>query len=292
MTLAPACPSAGPAVSCSALLASGYRRLTAICRPWQADVAEPGSRAGQGWADGAELAVRPELLDAYLDSEALRIQSRYAHTARRDVVASRVLHDYLWSVCLLMSGPWYLERRVPRIRPQDVRISLTTGEFAVVPGGFACLPDDPAAALPGIRVLAHEDALRAELRTAVADHVRPLLAAIGPRVRRGPRALWGMVGDDLVSGVWYLGRALGQEEQAVRAAGELLPGPVPPFPGGADFRRLAGRDGQSYPTRTRLGCCLYYAIRPAEACGTCPRTCDAERLRRLEGDAEPGTRSE
>jgi hypothetical protein len=63
---------------------------------------------------------------------------------------------------------------------------------------------------------------------------------------------------------------------------EVVPGPVPPFPGGADFRRLTGRDGQSYPTRTRLGCCLFYTIRPAEACGTCPRTCDAERLHRLE----------
>ncbi|MCX4820887.1 (2Fe-2S)-binding protein [Streptomyces sp. NBC_01142] len=285
MTLAPGFALAAPVVSCSALLTSTYRRLAVLCQSLQVDIAEPGSPAAQGWADGAELAGRPELLDAFLDAEARRIHNRHAHTARRDVVASRALHDYLWSVSLLMSGPWYLERRVPRIRPYDVRISLTTGAYGIVPGGFACLPDDPAAELPGARVVAHEEALRDELRAAVADHVRPLLAAIGPQLRRGPRALWGMVGDDLVSGIWYLGRMLGQEEQAVRAAGELLPGPVPPFPGGADFRRLTGREGQSYTTRTRLGCCLYYTIRPAEACGTCPRTCDTERVRRLEGDA-------
>ncbi|MEW2080217.1 (2Fe-2S)-binding protein [Streptomyces sp. NPDC005283] len=285
MTLAPAYPLAGPAVSCSALLASTYRGLTALCEALSVDVVSPSSPAAQGWADGAELAERPEFLDAFLDAEARRIQERHGHTARRDVAASRALHDYLWSVCLLMSGPWYLERRVPRIRPRDVRISLTTGAFGIVPGGFACLPDDPAASLPGARVLAHEEALRAELRSAVADHVRQLLAAIGPQARRGPRALWGMVGDDLVSGIWYLGRMLDEEERAVRAAGELLPGPVAPFPGGAGFRRLMGREGQSYPTRTRLGCCLYYSVRPAEACGTCPRTCDTERLRRLEGHA-------
>ncbi|WP_327327448.1 (2Fe-2S)-binding protein [Streptomyces sp. NBC_01210] len=290
MTLAPAFPQtpafplAGPAVSCSTVLASTYQRLTAVCESLSVDVVAPVSQAAQGWADGSELAERPEFLDAFLDAEAWRIQERHAHTVRRDVAASRALHDYLWSVCLLMSGPWFLDRRVPRIRPRDVRISLTTGAFGIVPGGFACLPDDPAAGLPGARVRAHEEALRAELRAAVANHVRPLLAAIGPQVRRGPRALWGMVGDDLVSGIWYLGRMLDQEEHAVRAAGELLPGPVPPFPGGADFRRLTGREGQSYLTRTRLGCCLYYAIRPAEACGTCPRTCDSERLRRLEGD--------
>ncbi|MFE7775108.1 (2Fe-2S)-binding protein [Streptomyces sp. NPDC057445] len=285
MTLAPARPPAGTAASSSALLASAYRRLTAICPSLQADLAMPGSPAGQGWADGAELAVRPEFLDAFLDAEARHIEDRYAHTARPDVVASRALHDYFWSVCLLMSGPWYLERRVPRIRPGDVRISLTAGTYGIVPGGFACLPDDPAAALPGVRVVPHEEALMAELRTAVADHVRPLLAAIRPRLRRGPRSVWGMVGDDLVSGLWYLGRMTGDEEQGVEAATRLLPGPVPPFPGGADFRRLAGREGRSYPTRTRLGCCFYYTIRPAEACGTCPRVCDTERLRRLEAES-------
>ncbi|MGH3323710.1 MAG: (2Fe-2S)-binding protein, partial [Streptomyces sp.] len=100
--------------------------------------------------------------------------------------------------------------------------------------------------------------------------------------RRGRRALWGMVADDLISGIWYLGRMLGQEERAVRAATELLPSGIPPFPGGAAFRRLEGRGGEQHPTRTRLGCCLYYTIRPAEACITCPRTCDAERLSRLE----------
>ncbi|MFD4584364.1 (2Fe-2S)-binding protein [Streptomyces sp. NPDC058434] len=283
MTLAPVYPHAS-AVSCSAVAGSAFRRLVELCPALEADVAEPGSSTPQGWADGVELAGRPEFLDALLGAEVLRVEHDHGRTPRPDVAASRALHDYLWSVGLLMSGPWCLERRVPRIRPQDVRVSLTTGAFSVVPGGFACLPGDPAAGLPGVRVLPHEEALRAELRAGYADHVRPLLTAIAPRVRRGPRALWGMAGDDLVSGVWYLGRMLGEEERGVRAAAELLPEPVPPFPGGADFRRLAGREGRSYPTRTRAGCCLYYTIRPAEACGTCPRTSDAERLRRLEGE--------
>lgn len=291
MILAPAWAPSGAAPSCSRLLASTYRRLTALCPALHVDVAEPCSPAGQDWIDGAELAYRPELLDAFLDAEASGIRDRYARTPRPDVVASRALHGYLWSVSLLMSGPWYLKRRVPGIRPGDVRISRTADAYAVVPGGFACLPDDPAAGLPGVRVLPDEDALRDELRQAVAAHVRPLLAAIGPRLRRGPRTLWGMVGDDLVSGIWHLGRSTGDEERGIREASELLPGPVGPFLGGAEFRRLTGSDGRSHATRTRLGCCLYYSIRPAEACGTCPRMCDTERLRRIEGDApaqDPG----
>lgn len=285
MTLAPALAPAGAALSCSTLLAATYRRLASLCDALDLVVAEPHTPAAQGWIDSSELSHRPELLDAFLDAEADRVQERYAHTARPDVVASRTLHGLLWSTCLLLSGPWYLERRVPLLRPDAIRISRTRDAYAVVPGGFSCLPDDPAAGLPGVRVLRDAAALRDTLRTAVADQVRPLLAAMGPRLRRGPRALWGMVTDDLISGVWYAGRMLGDEERAIRAADALLPGAVGPFPGGADFRVLTGGDGRTYPTRTRMGCCLYYTIRPAEACGTCPRVPDAERLRRFEETA-------
>ncbi|MER5733508.1 (2Fe-2S)-binding protein [Streptomyces sp. NPDC002138] len=305
-------------------LAPGYRRLAALCEALAVRVAGVGVGVGAGvgvgvganadsadeearptgeWVTGAELAQDPQALSAFIGAEAARIRERHGHASRPDVAASRALHDYLWSVSLLMSGTWYLDRRVPRISPAEIRVDLATGGFEVTPGsGFACLPDDPAAAPvapfgvrmsdvrrsgPGrsrVRPVADEEALRAELRSAVVDHMRPLLAAIGPHVRRGPRALWGMVGDDLVSGIWYLGRTLGQEEHSVTAATELLPAAIAPFPGGADFRRLVGREGHRYPTRTRTGCCLYYKLDAAGPCGTCPRTCDGERLRRLEGE--------
>jgi hypothetical protein len=279
--LAPASPPAGPA----ALVAATYRRLVALCPALELQVAAPGSRPGPGWPDLTRPADSGAALDAWLEAEATRIQDRHGRTARPDVVASRALHGYLWSACLTLSGPWYLRRRVPRLGPGDLHVNLATGALAITPGDFACLPGDPAAGLPGVRVLPDEAALRAELRAAVAQHVEPLLTALGPRLRRGARALWGMAGDDLVSGVWYLGRALGEEEQAIRAAGELLPGPVPPFPGGADFRRLTDHEGRTQPTRTRLGCCLYYTLQPSETCGTCPRLCDAQRLRSLAGAA-------
>ncbi|WP_367126249.1 (2Fe-2S)-binding protein [Streptomyces phytohabitans] len=275
-------PAASAAAHAPSLLAAAYRRLAATCESLQVAIAETGSRPARGQVCAADLADRPELLTAFVDAEQTRLLERHGRAVRRDVAASRALHSYVWNVALLMSGAWYEERRVPRVRLQDVRIDLATGALeTVVTGGFACLPDDPACALPDVRVVADEEALRAELRAAVADHVRPLLAAVAPVVRRGPRALWGLVGDDLVSGVWYLGRTLDQEERSLAEAHALLPGPVAPFPGGADFRRLAAADGRSYPTRTRAGCCLYYTIEPADACLTCPRTSDAERLRRL-----------
>ncbi|MFF0011052.1 (2Fe-2S)-binding protein [Streptomyces sp. NPDC005374] len=230
----------------------------------------------------AELTGDRNVLDALVEAEAFRIHARHGVRVRPSVAASRVLHDYAWTVGVLMGGAWFLDRRVPRIRPADLRLDLAAGTYAITPGSeLACLPGDPLAVLPGVLVLPREDDLRARLRMAVADHMRPLLAAIGPVARRRSRALWGMVGDDLVSGIWYLGRMLGQEAAAVRAATEVLPIAVPPYPAGADFRRLVDEDGRRYTTRTRTGCCMFYAIRPAEACVTCPRTGDAERLRRL-----------
>ncbi|MGW4874771.1 (2Fe-2S)-binding protein [Streptomyces chartreusis] len=261
-----------------------YARLTGMCEVLSVRVAEPGAADAGAGVSAAELVKDGAVLDAFVTAEATRIHDRHGVVARRHVAASRALHDYAWSVSLLMSGAWYLERRVPRIRPEDLRLDLATAEFTVTPGSdLACLADDPATALPGVLTVPHEEALRAELRSAVADHMAPLLDAIGPVARRGSRALWGMVSDDLVSGIWYLGRVLGREDDAVRAADRLLPSAVAPYPSGADFRHLATADGRRHPTRTRAGCCMYYTIRPDEACATCPRTCDAERLRRLEG---------
>lgn len=281
MLSAPAPAPAAPA-TCSALLGGSYGRLTRVCEALRVTVAD-ASEPAEGWVTVEELMSRPDLLDAFVDAEAARIRAATGAAARRDVAASRALHHYLWTVSLLLSGPWYLERRVPRLSPSAVHIQLRTADFAVVPGDFACLPDDPAATAAGALPVADEKALRAELRAAAVEHAHPMLTALAPQLRRGQRPLWGMVGDDLVSGIWYLGRMLGEEARAVRAATELLPGPLAPFPGGADFRTLHDRTGQPHLTRTRIGCCLYYAIRPDAACLTCPRTSDAERLRRITG---------
>ncbi|MDO0909542.1 (2Fe-2S)-binding protein [Streptomyces sp. DT2A-34] len=281
MSVASTPPSAG---AVARTLGDVYARLTDLCDVLSVRVAEPGTAGARGGVSAAELVKDEAVLDAFVAAETARIHDRYGSVPRRHVAASRALHDYAWSVSLLMSGAWYLERRVPRIRPEDLRLDLDSAEFTLTPGSdLACLADDQAATLPGVLTAPHEEALRVELRAAVADHMGPLLDAIGPVARRGSRALWGMVADDLVSGIWYLGRTLGREDEAVAAATRLLPTAVTPYPGGADFRHLTTDDGRRHPTRTRTGCCMYYTIRPDEACATCPRTCDAERLRRLQG---------
>ncbi|MFJ9521228.1 (2Fe-2S)-binding protein [Kitasatospora sp. NPDC101801] len=99
-----------------------------------------------------------------------------------------------------------------------------------------------------------------------------MLAAFRPLVRRGPRTLWGIVTDDVIEGLWFLGGLLGEEDRAAAEASELLPGPSDaPFVGGADFRPVAS--GEATRTRTRVSCCLFYTVRPDEFCRTCPRAC-------------------
>ncbi|MEU1626156.1 (2Fe-2S)-binding protein [Streptomyces sp. NPDC020096] len=243
-------------------LADLYRQLARHCEAWCADF----TAGPAGWIPVADLTSRPEALAAVIDGESARILAEHGLRPRRDVAASRVLHHYLWTACLLFSGPWYLDRRVPRIPSDQVRIDPASGTLAIAPDRCTVVG---RAARP------------AELRDAVADHVGPVLRAFAPEVRRGPRALWGMAADDLVSGIWYLGRTFDDERRGVREATAVLPGATPPFPGAAAFRELSGPAGRRQPTRTRQGCCMYYAIRPDEACLTCPRTSDAERVRRM-----------
>lgn len=250
-------------VSPAERLAETLRSVVTACGTLRVELLAPGELAPsprQGWLPLAELTSG---VDELVAAEAARIELETGVAPRLHVAASRLLHHYLWSAALLFSGPWYLTGQLPSIRPEDVWIETSTGNLVLRPTGSA--PGDEAA-----------------LRAAVAAHVEPVLTAFQPSTKRGPRALWGMVTDDLVSGIWYLGRMLGEEEYAVRVAEAVLPGDTAPFPGGADFRRLAGSEGGSHLTRTRLGCCLYYAVKPPEACVTCPRTCDADRVRRLE----------
>ncbi|WP_234371204.1 (2Fe-2S)-binding protein [Streptomyces sp. XY431] len=263
-------------------LDTDYRLLLDLCpvlrvRLLAAD--EPAPARALGWYSAADLATDPAALAAALAGEAARIApvaAGHGTAPRPHVAASRLLHHYLWSVCVLIAGPWRLGGRVPSIDGANLWFHAPTGDFALRPYAHVSLPG--------------EDELRAELRAAVVAHVEPLLAAFAAPTRRGTRALWGMVTDDLASAIWYLGKRLdesagsavpAEEDAAVTAATAVLPGHTDPLLGAADFRVLCGEDGRTHHTRTRLGCCLYYAIEPGGACVTCPRTGDGERLQRL-----------
>ncbi|NBM20191.1 iron-sulfur protein [Streptomyces sp. GC420] len=220
-------------------------------------------------------------MDAFLAWDNAQVLRDYGRQARPDVIAGFALHRYAWPACLLITVPWFLHRRVPRMPVDGVVFQRALGRMAVRVGEFACLPDDPLAGLPGARVVPDEEALRAEVRASVAEHLEPLLDGFRPRMRRGKRALWGMATDEIVEGLWYIAHLLGEERRAMAELELLLPGSTGPYVGAAGFRELTGPDGAALPTRDRAGCCLFYTLRPEDTCVTCPRTCDADRVSKL-----------
>ncbi|MEV3993708.1 (2Fe-2S)-binding protein [Streptomyces sp. NPDC049837] len=280
-------PALLPALSSP--VADAYTRLTEVFPGLRVRELTDGERAprGAGWVGADELAAGGAALDAFLAWDNAQVLRDYGQQARPDVVASFGLHRYAWPACLLITVPWFLHRRVPRLPVADVAFQRALGRMTVRVREFACLPGDPAAALPGARVVPDEEALRGEVRAAVAEHLGPVLEGFGPRMRRGKRALWGMATDEIVEGLWYVGHLLGEEPRAMAELALLLPGSgaARPYVGTAGFRELTGPDGTPLPTRDRASCCLFYTLRPEDTCVTCPRTCDADRVRRLSASA-------
>ncbi|APY85710.1 iron-sulfur protein [Streptomyces alfalfae] len=278
---------AAPAPSAPSAVADSYARLFEVYSGLRITELGHGEQApqGGGWVTAARLAEAGDDLDAFLAWDSAQVLKDYGTQARPDVIASFGLHRYAWPATLLITVPWFLHRRVPRYPVQNVSFQRTLGRMAVRAESFACLPDDPAAALPGARVVPDEEALRAEVRQAVAEHLGPLLDGFGPRMRRRSRALWSVATDEIVEGLWYVAHLLGEERRAMTELELLLPGATKPYVGTAGFRELTGPDGEALPTRDRASCCMFYTLRPEDTCVTCPRTCDTERVARLSAAA-------
>ncbi|MGW2054997.1 (2Fe-2S)-binding protein [Streptomyces sp. NPDC001840] len=264
-------------------VADAYARMTEVFPSLSIDVLGEGAQPplGGGWVGAAGLAAGGAALDTFLAWDDAQVRRDYGKPARPDVIAGFALHRYAWPACLLITVPWFLHRRVPRVPVGNVFFQRTLGRMSVQIDDFACLPDDPAAALPGARVVPDEEALRAEVRSAAAEHLGPVLDGFAPRMRRGNRALWGMATDEIVEGLWYVAHLLGEERRAMAELELLLPGTAGPYVGSAAFRELTGHQGELLPTRDRASCCLFYTLRPEDTCVTCPRTCDADRVRKL-----------
>ncbi|MFF9195682.1 (2Fe-2S)-binding protein [Streptomyces sp. NPDC014779] len=275
----------------SSPVAAAYARLAGAFAGLRVDelAGDAPLPRGTGWVTAAELGAGGTGLDGFLAWDEAQVKRDYGRAARPDVVAGFGLHRYAWPVCLLVTLPWFLDRRVPRLPARDLSFQRALGRIAVRVEEFACLPDDPLAGLPGARVVADGEALRAAARDALAEHFEEVLAGFGPRMRRGRRALWGMVTDEVVESLWYIAALLGEERRALAELELLMPGTARPYVGSAGFRELPGSaeacGGAARATRDRATCCFFYTVRPEDTCLTCPRTADAERVRRLAATA-------
>ena len=257
-----------------------YRRLAGALpgmRVTETAEGEPLPR-GAGWVHAARLAEGGPELDAFLAWDEAQVIRDHGRRPRPDVTATFGLHRYAWPACLLITAPWFLLRRVPRMPVEHVAHHRESGAVAVRVTAFACLPGDPAAGLPGARVVPDEEALRAEVRAAAAEHLEPVLGGFGPRTRRRGRALWGLATDEIVEGLWHVARLFGEEP----GAGASWSCCCPARPGRTSARRRSATwpappAGRCPPATGRAAACSTRWT-PRTPAPTCPRTCDAERV--------------
>ncbi|MFS8204630.1 (2Fe-2S)-binding protein [Streptomyces sp. CWNU-52B] len=269
------------------VLTEAYTRMTEVFPALGVTELAPGEPAptGDGRIAVTELARAGAGLDSYLAWDDEQVLADHGRRGRPDVIASFGLHRYAWPACLLITVPWFVLRRVPRFPVRDVTFQRMPGRIAVRVGEFACLPDDPAAALPGARVVPDEEALRAAVRASVAEHLEPVLGGFGPRMRRRGHALWAMATDEVVESLWYVAGLLGEQRRATEELARLFPRTTRPYVGPAGFREVTGANGECLPTRDRASCCFYYTLDAEDTCANCPRNSEAVRIAKLTAEA-------
>jgi hypothetical protein len=116
-------------------------------------------------------------------------------------------------------------------------------------------------------------------------HLGPLVARLGElRVRRGPRALWGLVAGCCANALVEAAQASGQGGGRVRALlDDLFAPPSSPLAGrvpGPPRLLEVPVDGEIRLLRKRLSCCLFYAQPGCEPCATCPMLSDEQNVAR------------
>jgi hypothetical protein len=178
-----------------------------------------------------------------------------------------------------------LDRRVPRLdRPALAFRRADEGypdAVAVLDPRFWCLPQDPAAGHPDATVVTDEQALGAILRVEVRRHADDFLATYQPAARLPRRNLLGAFFDGLDCGFWLSEHGPASREGVVTTARLVLPGSTMEFPDPSRYYVAVDQARREHLTRRRVSCCHYYKVGTDGACTSCPRTTDAERLRRL-----------
>ena len=132
------------------------------------------------------------------------------------------------------------------------------------------------------RWCADEAALADVLRGQVRMHADDFLAGYVGRAKLARRHRLGAFFDGLDTGVWYGGTTeAGAAPEVLRLGALVLPGSTPEFPDPSTVYRLTDTRGREHLSRRRVGCCYYYKVTEGgEACATCPRVSDAERVKR------------
>ena len=177
------------------------------------------------------------------------------------VTASALLEGYAWALARPLFAALAAGGPAPHLAAGNVLLAFAGGRLAEV---AVLSPAPPPGGAAGA------------VARLVGDHLALLVARLAERrVRRGPRALWGLVANGCAAAVLAEAQAAGLP---AGETGRLLDAPGRPLPAPAVLQ--TGPDGQPRLVRRRVTCCLNYTV-AGQPCATCPLLPPAETRRRL-----------
>jgi hypothetical protein len=195
----------------------------------------------------------------------LKLTAGRVGTERLAVAASALLEGYAWALARPLFAALAAGRPAPDLAAANVLLAMADGRLEQV------AVRDPAAPPGG-------DA--GALARLVDGHLAALVGRLAERpVRRGPRALWGLVANGCAAALVEEGRLAGLPGGWVEGLlGRLLGAGGRPLPAPELLR--VGPDGGGRLVRRRVTCCLNYTV-AGGPCATCPLLPPAETARRL-----------
>jgi hypothetical protein len=109
-------------------------------------------------------------------------------------------------------------------------------------------------------------------------HLGVLVARLGElRVRRGPRALWGLVANGCANALVEAAMSAGHPPEMVHAlVGVLFGLPGSPLPGPPRLLEVPTGGGGTKLLRKRVSCCLFWTRPGCDPCATCPILSDEQ----------------
>jgi hypothetical protein len=240
-----------------------------------------GAGTGPGWVPWPELA-RPERAGEFVERTAAWCGGAPTATARTAAV-TLLAGDLASALAGPLAAALVAQRRA---------VLVDAGQVAIRPGrdGVAALAldgpvlgvlaGDPLAGQDGVRTLPDAGALCRAVADGYVTLLAPVLDALRPFARRGPRGLWAEVADRLTGAVFLAARAAGGDGPAevaalLDAAPAVLRHPV-------SWVDVPVRGGQVAWKRRTVCCLAYQTPRFAgQYCATCPLVPAAETAHRV-----------
>ncbi|BAL99860.1 MULTISPECIES: (2Fe-2S)-binding protein [Caldilinea] len=232
-------------------------------------------------------------------SEAVSLQrliygaQKRLRTEAKNIIAGAVLQEYQWPLLVSAIASFLVDRRVPDMGLQNVRLWLSSGEnaaqkphelIAYCSGRFAALPDDPAAEHPDAWIVPDLKALRAHLRMSIEAHMGWVIQRLSRYLCCNERGLWFYVTDRCAGTLCWLMQQQDSStdlQQIQEEFNELLKAPGSPL-----HNKKVGLFTLTYKNHTqvflnRATCCFWYRTEGGDYCANCPHRTQADRHERL-----------